>query len=196
MHPRRRLILERLRDEDPDVRARASEALDRLDLLESLPGVARRLRDLEREAWVRLLRALVDVRAEAGLRIAVAGLAHPDEDVRVAALEVVEAYRDWRATSRVVERLGDPAPVVRARAAQVLGSLGDPRAADSLRTRLGDPSAEVVVAAVRALGLLGHTPSEGDLMELARHREPRIRAAAVEALGRLGFPPPPGPRGG
>ena len=196
MHPRRRLILERLRDENPDVRASASEALDRLDLLESLPEAAKRLRDLEREEWVRLLRALVGVRAETGLRMAVAGLSHPDEDVRVAALEVVEAYRDWRATSRVVERLGDPAPVVRARAAQVLGSLGDRRAADSLRTRIGDPSPEVVVAAIRALGLLGHAPSEAALMELARHDDPRIRAAAVEALGRLGFPPPPEPRGG
>ncbi len=196
MHPRRRLILERLRDEDPGVRACASEALDRLDLLESLPGAAKRLRNLDREEWVRLLRALADVRAETGLRMAVAGLSHPDEDVRVAALEVVEAYRDWRATARVAERLGDPAPVVRARAAEVLGSLGDRRAADSLQARLGDPSPEVVIAAIRALGFLGHTPSEGTLMELARHGDPRIRAAAVEALGRLGLPPRPEPRGG
>jgi len=196
VHPRRRLLLERLRDENSDVRVAASEALDRLDLLEALPEAAKRLRGLKRQEWMRLLRALLDVRDETGLRIAVAGLSHPDEEVRVAALEVVEAYRDWRATSRVVERLGDPAPVVRAKAAQVLGALGDRRAAASLRTRLGDPSPEVVVAAARALGFLGHVPSETTLMELARHDDPRIRAAAVEALGRLGFPPPPEPREG
>ena len=192
MHPRRRALLELLRDDHPEVRGRAAEALDRLDVLERLPEAVRSLGGLDREGWVRLLRSLVEVRDETGLRIALRALEHREAGVRVAALEVIEAFADWRATPRVMERLGDPDPVVRARAAAALGALGDRRASDPLVRLLDDGSPEVVTEAARALGRLGHVPAEPDLLRAAGLGDPEVRAAAAEALGRLGLRPTAG----
>ncbi len=185
MEERRRALLARLRDGDDQVRGRAAQALDRLDVSGALPGESRTVATRDRVAAVTLLRSLAGLRGELVLKTALQALEHPDPDVRLAALERVEEIRDWRATTHAVRRLDDADPVVRARAAEVLGRLGDGRAAEAVGQRLADPDPRVVTCAAEALGLLGHAPAELRLLTLATHPNPEIRAAATEALGRL-----------
>ncbi|MHB8766858.1 MAG: HEAT repeat domain-containing protein [Deferrisomatales bacterium] len=186
MHPRRRALLARLRDDDAAVRSAASQALDRLDVLEALGrGLPGRLGALDPAGWVGLLRSLAGVRDEVSLRIALQALQRPEDDVRLAALERVEEFGDWRATAQVLRRLSDSHPVVRARAAEALGRLGDRRAAEPVARLLADGDARVVARAAEAVGLLGHAAAELRLLELAEHPDPDVRAAAAAALGRL-----------
>jgi HEAT repeat protein len=164
--------------------------LDRLDVLESLPGILGRLSSLDRVTWVRLLRSLQGIRDEIGLKLGIRGLGHKDEDVRLAACDLVESFSDWRATSHLTKQLSsDSSPVVRARAAKVLGRLGDRRAAEPLADLLVDPDPRVVAEAAAALGLLGHTPSADRLLDLVDHADPDVRITALTAIGRIGITP-------
>ncbi|MBI5445556.1 MAG: HEAT repeat domain-containing protein [Deltaproteobacteria bacterium] len=193
MTPRRRALLEALRDEDASVRASASEALDRLDVLEGLPELRGRLRQLGKLDWLRLLRSLVGVRDVECLKLALGSLAHREEDVRLAALDVAEAYSDWRASASVAGRLSDRSALVRARAVEVLGNLGDRRRAGEVAALLKDPDPAVVAAAAGALGLLAEASFEPALLPLLAHPVPAVRAAGAAALGRMGLSLQPEP---
>ncbi len=201
MNARRKTLLELLRDEDPRVCASASEALDRLDLMEGLPELRGRLRTLNKVDWLRLLRSMVGIRDLGCLKLAIGCLQHPEEEVRLAALEVAEAYSDWRASPSIAGRLSDSSPLVRARAARVLGNLGDRRRAEDLRPLLEDPEPSVAASAAEALGLLAEGGWESLLLPLASHSDPLVRAAVARALGRMGITSAPetgrqGPPGG
>ncbi|GAB4281002.1 MAG: hypothetical protein Kow0092_36480 [Deferrisomatales bacterium] len=185
MNDRRRVLLQGLRDSDPQVRARASAALDRLDALEHLDATRKALSQASVEEWVRVLRSFAELRDPGCLRLGLRALGHPEENVRMAALELVEAYGDWRATPHLGALLDDPSPTVRARTVEVLGRIGDPRAAPQVAARLDDPDPAVVLQAAVAVGRLGHGAAEPRLLALARHDDPHVRAAALEALGRI-----------
>lgn len=191
MHPRRKLFLDALQDPAEGVRDAASKALDRLDLLAGLPATLGRLAALDKVGWVSLLRSLGGIRDEVCLKLGLRGLGHPEEDVRLAALELVESFSDWRGTSHVIQKLSDSSPVVRARASEVLGKMGDRRAAEQLIPLLADPDPRVQAQAACAVGLLGCSEAEERLISLATHPDLDVRAAAIDALGRLALRPDP-----
>jgi bilin biosynthesis protein len=182
---RRETLLAGLRDADPVVQEQAAQALDRLDLLESLPRLLTDLNSFTAAQWVQLLRSLTGLRDETYLKLALRALSSPEEDVRAAALDAVAEIGDWRATGPVCKHLNDLSPVVRARAAATLGQLGDRRGAPHLPPLLEDPEAGVRACAAQALGALGHAAAEAALLRLAADLEPEVRAAAYQALGRI-----------
>jgi HEAT repeat protein len=183
--PRRRALLEALRDEDSAVRRSASEALDQVDLLEGFPEFRERLRSFGKAELIRFLGSLRGVRDLECLKLALRCLTHPEEDVRVAALGVAEAHADWRASATIAARLSDPSPLVRARALEVLGNLGDRRRAADVAPLLRDPDPRVIAAAADALGGLADGKVESLLLPLLSHPQAAVRASAARALGRL-----------
>lgn len=189
MESRRQALLAALQDSHPGVRQGAAAALDRLDALEGLAEKLGRLASLDRVGWVRLLRSLDGIRDETCLKLGVRALGHREEEVRLAGLDLVGAFGDWRAVGPAARLLEDPSPVVRARAADVLGRLGDRRAGEAVARRLDDPDARVIAAAADATGRLGHTAAEGALIRLTRHSDPEVRQASLAALGRVGAGP-------
>ncbi len=185
METRRAALLAALQDPEEEVRRTAAEALDRLPLLEGLAEDQGPSRTWDKVEWLRRLRPLREVRDDAALRLALRGLRHPEEDVRLASLDLIASFRDWRTTRHVSGALADESPVVRARAAEVLGSLGDRRGAPDLVPLLEDGDPRVVTHACVSLGLLGHAGAEEQLIGLLKHRDPDARAGAASALGRL-----------
>ncbi|MBI5016104.1 MAG: HEAT repeat domain-containing protein [Deltaproteobacteria bacterium] len=190
MISRRQALIELLRDDEPAVRARAAEALDRLDTFEALPGILGRARSLGRVEWLEFLRSLVGRRDETCLKVGLRCLEHPEEEVRLAALELVESFRDLRAGPAVARHLTDPAPLVRARAVEALGRLGDRRRAAEAASLLADSDDHVLARACETVGLLDHAASEPRLLSLLSHPDPDVRAAAAEGLGRMGVSAP------
>jgi HEAT repeat protein len=104
-------------------------------------------------------------------------------ELRVLALDALEATADARALAVVPRALGDADPTVRARAARLAGALGAPEAAPSLALRLGDEDASVRGAAAGALARLPSLPA-GLARPLAdaTARAP-LDPAALEAVG-------------
>jgi HEAT repeat protein len=183
---RRRALIDALGDPDPSVRGKATEALDRLDVWEGMPDILPRLRSFAKADWLKLLVSLVGRRDEITVKLGLRSLDHPDEEVRVAALELVAACADLRACPVVCRHLADHSPLVRGKSAEVLAQLGDRRRGDDVALLLDDEDPRVVARAASALGLLDHGASEPRLLALSSHQDPAVRAAAVEALGRIG----------
>lgn len=186
MTPRRRALLEALQDAEATVRSKAAEALDRLDLWESIPELVPKLRSFSKTDWLKLLGALVGRRDETTLKLGLRSLEHGEQEVRLAALDLVASCVDLRACPVVCRALADPSPLVRSRAAEVLALLGDRRRGRDVAALLDDPDSAVVAQAALCVGLLDHTVSEARLRDLLSHPRAEVRAACAEALGRMG----------
>lgn len=181
------VILERLQDPHPAVRAQVAEwAADH-------PSPA-------------ILRALLEMlsRSDALYRFTV-----QDSLLRAgdAAAEPLAAYLEGRSGAEVIPALEvaatlahpaltppahslshDPDPPVRARAAAVLGSVGGEEAIARLLDLMGDPEAEVRASAVRALARLGHWPAATAIAQRLRDPVWEVRRAAGLGLLALGSP--------
>ena len=186
-------LLQRLGDEDSDVRAAASEALGKLGfraeaqlLSEALGAKTKAVKQLrariaggEERWWRPLLAMLEDTQAD-----------------RAAVCRLLGTLGDVRALEPLMQRLGDGYSGVRAAACKALGNLGDVRAVEPLIQRLGDNDGDVCAAACEALGKLGFGTEaqmvsaalEGEAQAVAQLRarvaggEERLQCLLLEAL--------------
>src|SRR5690242_10555605 len=113
-----------LADADPDVRANAARALERIGDRASVPAL---LTALNHEA---------------------------DDDAADAMIHALGASRDPRAADGLIVALAGRVPRLRESAAQMLGTLGDERAVDPLIAATRDQDHEVRLTAVWALDAL------------------------------------------
>ncbi len=110
-------------------------------------------------------------------------LEHEDEDVRTAALVMVQYYEDPRVVGPVCKLLKDPDWWLRITACDALGELGDTRAVPHLIEALGDEEARW--AAIDALARIGSTKALKPLSSLLRDPRPEVRIEVVAAFGRF-----------
>jgi HEAT repeat protein len=125
-------------------------------------------------------------------RAARAGLADPDDTVRLGALGAL-ARMGKAESADVTEGLRDRSPKVRRRACEVATGLRGTRTSsvieEALRAALDDPDPLVVDSACFALGELSDRGAVGALDRTSRqHPDTRCREAAVAALGAIGDP--------
>ena len=168
---------------DPDVGVRrvAAEILGDLDTPDAIPALILGVRDEDPEVRATALRSLARSEAFAASDEIPERLTDPVPEVRLAALEALDALRADRTRARAL--LADPDGLVRARAAGILLADGDDAEADAVLARLTrSPHADARVAAFRELAA-----SRGDAAaDLARSGladpAPSVRAEAARTM--------------
>ena len=163
------------------------------DFVRSLVGFATGERGQQASAALRLLAAVDDRRAAAGLRGAIL---HEDPNVRVGALRSLGWSGEQADVARVIPLLADPEPAVRAAARAALADLGGPKATEALFASRDGLSELERGDAQAALAWLG---DRRDLESIRAHAIARLRgpdhvssgmqhygAGAIYALIRVG----------
>ncbi|KAK4202191.1 armadillo-type protein [Triangularia verruculosa] len=192
-------IAARLKDQEPDVRRAAIQALKRrADLPEEmLQGIAARLEDPERDvrsAAIEALQRRADLPEEILQGIA-AGLKDPERDVRWAAIEALQRRADLpeEILQSIAAGLKDPERDVRSAAIKALQGRADltEEILQGIAAGLKDPEINVRLAAIEALQ--GRADLTEEILQgiAARLEDPKrdVRSAVIEALqGRADLP--------
>ncbi len=110
-------------------------------------------------------------------------LAHPDAEIRTAALVLAENFNDPRLVGPLSEMLHDPDWWLRISACDSLGRLRDERAVPALVEALGDPDTRW--AAIDALAQIGSSVALKPLVALLQDTRPEIRLELVRAFSRF-----------
>ncbi|HEX7337676.1 MAG TPA: HEAT repeat domain-containing protein [Gemmatimonadales bacterium] len=174
-------LLVALDDSDPDIRARAAVALERL----GVPG--RLAQSIENGERVPESTATLGKFAGAGAReLLVELMQHPSIEVRSAVVSAVrQAGRRDLADALAKIASSDEQPPLRALALDTLGVLHIGDGSSTALPALADPDPRVRAAATRAAAQLGGPRVAPQLRARALDPDPEVRAAAAWALGRL-----------
>jgi HEAT repeat protein len=187
---RRQVLQEALRDKDEEVRVAASEALERLEAVQSLDDILQVLRGGNRGQQVRAIFALEKIHSPRVFPPLLAALRVADADLRCAAIQVLGEKRHVKALEFLVRHLKDPHPAVRVHAATALGNFCDRRLVPCLSAVLADEDEELVVAALESLARIGFAEAEGAVLRLTDDSRTRVRCTAMKVLGCLGVAAP------
>ncbi len=182
----RRLLLELLGEGEDAIRRMSVELLlqtgDHSAVLLEILVYARNLVGWLRDRILETLRGMGDE----VLQNAVGLLQHEDEDVRTAALVLVQYFRDPRVVLPVCKMLEDDDWWLRITACDALGELGDKRAVPQLVKALQDEDARW--AAIDALARIGAPEALKPMSALLRDKRPEVRGEVVRAFGRFEDP--------
>ncbi|MFZ9886414.1 MAG: HEAT repeat domain-containing protein, partial [Myxococcota bacterium] len=175
------VVLEALADEDGDVRAeatRAIEGLTRSARAQMLQNALGHKRSTVRAAGGRLLARWPDPEAVPTLLEAICRSEEPTE-VRDALREAVRAHREFLEVGALLVRAGDPAlgsSEDRLEALSVVGAFGGQSAERVLRSALGDRDVRVRSRAARAAGDLDGDSARALLgAALAQEQDARVK---------------------
>ncbi len=158
------------------------------------PVIGRALRQ-GRLAPLVALRALTRAPTRSALILALEHLAHPEADVRAAALSLTlvalrEEGPDPRAAGPLLEAFGRPnwSLAERAELVEALGASGAPEAALTLASLVDASDERIRERALEGLGALGQPVHQAALLAALDDEEPSIRRAAAMALRRSADP--------
>ena len=113
-------------------------------------------------------------------------LENSEWQMRVAAVQKLEEYRESAPIERFINALKDEHEAVRAAAAHALGVLENPESVTLLFEALQDPIWLVRAAVVQALGMLGEQAPVEPLMLALHDEDESVRVVAVRTLATLG----------
>jgi len=130
-------------------------------------------------------RDIANLGPKRGGPLALAALADPDDDVRLAAADAAIELRASGATDAVVGWLNAPDVRLRRKACDVARTLPSPRAVPPLARTLGDPDPEVRSAAAEALGHQTISEAVPPLLGRLDDPTPAVRIQVIAALARL-----------
>jgi len=117
----------------------------------------------------------------------IAALHHPDNDVRMIAVESIIKFGE-DAVDPLIAALRDPYYPVRCAAAEALGRLHSERALPALLLLLEDPDESVRSAVAKSLGAIGDISALVPIARLFTDEYETVRSAASEGLAGLGLP--------
>lgn len=175
-----------LLDEDPEVRARACEALERIGDTETLPALFGALGDSNPRVGHAATSAIHALGAKSVSGLAIRALGSPQSTVRKHALRIITSLACRDAFDHVLVAVEDPDPKIAELAIGALGALDDSRAEPLLISLARRPQAALRAATMRAavqrrgeamIDLLGRGLADEDAW---------VRYYACQGLGRLG----------
>ncbi|MEA3507158.1 MAG: HEAT repeat domain-containing protein [Elusimicrobiota bacterium] len=110
----------------------------------------------------------------------------PNFTVRALAAEALGNMRDKRATSYLIDALGDVNRNVKASAIVSFGYIRDPKAVKPLIEFVKEEeNVGLKISALNVLGVIGDSRAVTPLVEALENDNPRIRRIAAQSLGRL-----------
>lgn len=139
-----------LTDDDPEVRARACDALARIGDIDAVPALFESLADTHARAAQAAIAAIHSLGSDRTAALTLEALGHESSAVRRHALRIV-AYAGLHEALDTVEALvDDPDPRVAELAIVALGAIADPRVDEILTARIRDTRPEMRAAVARA----------------------------------------------
>jgi HEAT repeat protein len=169
-----------LRDERPEVRSAAAEAIERLEGISTLDEILLSLKKGDRGTRIKALYSLGVIGGERVLPPLVYCARRPEDDIRSVAVEVLGSLALPSALPVLLERLDDRVEAIQARAIAALGKLYE-----RLRPFLEADDGSREAAAALALARLGDQSSGERIEALLASAHPSTRQAAATALSLL-----------
>ncbi len=178
------VLIAKLNDPRPEVKAAAAEALGNLgDPKAAGPLVATLIHN--RFGAVREIEVALEKLGAPALPAILPALTHPEVEVRRAAVQAVAKIGTSAAVVPLAQRLKDPDLAIRRRAADALITLADARVVPQLIEALRDPDPHVYYPARDALANVGG-PAVPALVAALGDPDPRVAHMAEQALARIG----------
>jgi eukaryotic-like serine/threonine-protein kinase len=109
----------------------------------------------------------------------------PDEDIRRAAIEILNQTKDERAVDHLIQATRDQDWWVSERAVDALAEIGSKRAIPRLSEMLRTGNAKSLPIVVRALGRVGDGKLIDSLLPLLARPEREVRIEAIQAIAKL-----------
>ncbi|MFL5566389.1 MAG: M56 family metallopeptidase [Gemmatimonadaceae bacterium] len=183
-------LIERLQDEDADVRRAAAHSLGNLKDSRAVPGLIGALKDSDPKVRAAAAEALAEFEDSRAIAPLVALINDPSTDVKQTALDALSHFEDGVPSAAVIRLLGDPDPEVRHKAAHLAGKLRDRSATPALARLVGDPSVDVRQAAIEAIGELKDPTAASAVMPALADAKADVRQQAMNTLEELRAPIP------
>jgi HEAT repeat protein/beta-lactamase regulating signal transducer with metallopeptidase domain len=177
-----RALIERLKDEDADVRQAAANALGQIGDPMAIPGLVNALDDPQLRVQEAALDALSQFERGVPEAPVQRMLASTDADMRERAVQFLMSMRAKAALPAITALVTDADADVRQSAIQAIQEMGDPSAAGTIMPALGDRDADVRQAAVQALAQLGGAIPDATLDKLLQDSDEDVRQASVEYI--------------
>lgn len=181
-------LIERLGDENAEVRSAAARSLGRIKDSRAVPGLIGALKDRDakvRESAAEALAEFEDPRAITPLADL---LTDPSSDVKKSALEALSHFDSNLPSAAIVRLLNDPDEDVRHNAAHLVGKMRDRSATGALAKLIADPNADVRQAAIEAIAELGDPTAVVALMPALSDPDADVREQALSAIDDLKAP--------
>ncbi|HVT08031.1 MAG TPA: HEAT repeat domain-containing protein [Polyangia bacterium] len=179
-----------LRDEDPDVRVLACDALARMGAVGEVAALFPVLGDPDTRVSYAAVGAIQSLGSNETERLALEAARSPDVRVRRAAVRILTYFGSTSALGVFLSALEDPDERVREAAVQALPLMDDPRAFETLLACAKSKSEKTRAAAMRSLGQsMGDLRASAYLMKGIRDPDPWVRYYACQSLGKLAFEP-------
>jgi HEAT repeat protein/beta-lactamase regulating signal transducer with metallopeptidase domain len=178
-----RALMERLKDEDADVREAAAQALGRIANPMAIPELVKALDDPQPRVQEAALDALSEFERGVPEAPVQRMLASTDADMRQRAVQILMSMRARGALPAITALVSDAEAGVRQSAIQAIQEMGNPSAASAVMPALGDRDADVRQAGVQALMQLGGTIPDAALDKLLQDSDADVRQATVQYIG-------------
>lgn len=176
-----------LRDDDPEVRARACEALARIGDTASVPRLFEALGDPSVRVAHAAVSAILTLGSSETERLALSALRSPRQAVRRHAIRLLGAFGFTSAFDPLRAAIDDSDRRIAELAIAALGTIDDPRVEGVLTSVAGSPDDALRSAAMRAAAHRGSAAAMRLLTKGISDASPWVRYYAAQGLGRLGM---------
>ena len=174
-----RALMQRLKDEDAEVRQAAAYALGRIENPIAIPALVDALEDRDPEVRSAALDALSNFDRGVPAAPIRRMLGSDDAEVRQHAVHILAEMRDRESMPAIARMVADRDPEVRQAAHWALAEIGDPSSASAVAAGLADAHHEVRQAALEAMIELNGTIPDAALNALLQDRDADVRQSAL-----------------
>jgi HEAT repeat protein len=175
-----------LKDEAPEVRSAAAQAIEQLEGVSSLDEVLAALKTGDLGTKIRSIYALGAIGGERVVAPLVYCAGRPEDALRAVAVEMLGTLNNSAVLPVLLERLKDVNATIQARAIAALSRFpASPQLLERLRPFLHADDGTLEAEAALTLARLGDLPSAGRIQELLSSSHASTRQAAAAALSLL-----------
>lgn len=175
-----------LKDNDPEVRNVAAEAIERLEGSCALDEIMQSLKKGDTGAKIRAIYALGTIGGDRVVAPLVYCAGRPEDGIRAAAIEVLGKITSPAVFPVLLERLDDANGAIQARAIAALANFpSSPELCERLRPFLDRQDGTLEAEAAMALARLGDQASVGQIIALLASPHSSTRKSAAQAISLL-----------